>query len=73
MQYLDNINPSDNAGWTPLHGASYRGYLDVCEFISERIEDLNPCTINGKTPIYFANERNHRAIVSVLRLAQIKD
>ena len=73
IQYLDDINPIDNFGWTPLHYASCYGYFDVCEFISENIEDLNPYTNDGKTPIYFANARNHRAIVSLLRLAQIKN
>ena len=73
IQYVDDINPSDNSGWTPLHYASYYGSFELCEFISEKIEDLNPYTNDGKTPIYFANERNHRAIVSLLRLAQIKN
>ena len=67
------MNPNDNFGWTPLHFAACNGHLELCEFISERIEDLNPCTNSGKTPIYFANKRNHRAIVSILRLAQINN
>ena len=72
IQYLDDINPSDNRGWTPLHSVSCHGYFEFCKFLSERIEDLNPYTNHGKTPIYYANDRNHRAIVSLLRLAQIK-
>jgi ankyrin repeat protein len=69
---LDDVNPKDNNGWTPLHSASYHGYLELCEFIIGKIADLNPYINDGKTPIYFANERNQRAIVSVPRLAQIK-
>ena len=45
----------------------------LCKLFIEKIEDLNPCTNEGKTPIYFANVMNHRAVVSLLRLAQIKD
>ena len=62
----------DNYGCTPLHLAANDGYLEICKFLIENLDDLNPYT-NGKTPIYFANERNHRAIVSLLRLAQIKN
>ena len=73
IQYLEDINPSDIGGFTPLHFASYNGKFELCEFLSERIKDLNPYTNSGKTPIYYANYRNHRAIVSLLRLAQIKN
>ena len=74
IQCIDVINPRDsNNGWTPLHFASYHGHLELCEFIIEKVDDLNPYDNEGKTPIYFANERNHRAIVSLLRLAQIKN
>ena len=73
IQYLDVINPRNNFGWTPLHVASYFGCLELCEFISKNTDDPNPLTSNGKSPIYFANESNHRAVVSLLRLAQIKN
>ena len=74
VQYLDVVNPSNNFGRTPLHWASYYGYLELCEFISKITVDLNPLTNDaGETPIYFANEGNHRAVVSLLRLAKIKN
>ena len=73
FQYLDVINPRNIRGWTPLHVASYNGCLELCQFISKNTDDLNPLTFSGKSPIYFANKRNHRAIVSLLRLAQIKN
>ena len=73
IQHLDDINPKDNVGWTPLHYASYFGDLELCKLFIEKIEDLNPFTNEGKTPIYFANVMNHRAVVSLFRLAQIKN
>ena len=49
MEGLDDKNPGDNDGWTPLHPAAKKGN---CEFIMERLQDKKtPPNHNGYTPL----------------------
>ena len=54
---LDNVqekNPADNAGITPLHKAAEEGYLDIVKLIIENIQEKNPSDLDGNTPLHHA-------------------
>ena len=54
IKNVDNKNPANNRGWTPLHEASWHGALNTCKFIILNIHDKNPADNNGKTPKDYA-------------------
>ena len=56
MEGLDDKNPGDNDGWTPLHSAAKKGN---CEFIIERLQDKNPPNHNGYKPLQTAAINGH--------------
>ena len=52
---IDNVedkNPADNYGETPLHRAAEKGHTEICRMIIENVEDKNPANNNGKTPLH---------------------
>ena len=59
IDYIDDKDFQENDGWTPLHRAATSGKFEVCTFLLNHLLS--------------ANEGNHRKIVSLLRLAQIKN
>ena len=63
---MENKNPSDNLGWTPLHIAAENGHLDIVKYIVQDLDERNPKTINGETPISLARDINHHEIVTFL-------
>ena len=50
LENVEDKNPGDIFGWTPLHEATKRGLTEVCELISDNVLDRNPMTMNGLTP-----------------------
>jgi ankyrin repeat protein len=50
IENVEDKNPGDMTGWTPLHEATHRGLTEVCELISDNVLDRNPMTMNGLTP-----------------------
>ena len=36
---IDDKNPKDNRGWTPIHTAAYNGHLAICKRIMQKIVD----------------------------------
>ena len=64
---IENVkekNPKDLTGWTPLHDAAERGYLDICKYIIGKVQDKNP--VNGSksrnTPLHIAAKYGHLEI-----------
>ena len=60
-------------GWTPLHLASYRGYikivqclLDACGNDSSKASLANKTTDKGFTALFYAAQTNHLDVVSLL-------
>ena len=49
---MDDKNPKDGNGWTPLHSAAKGGHLEVCKFILENVEDKNLKKDDGGTPLH---------------------
>ena len=66
---LDNKNPPDAHGYTPLHLAALLGHLDVVVFISNNVKEKNPKTSTywkETTPLHEAAEGGHLKIVKYL-------
>ena len=46
-------------GWTPLHRAAKNGHLNICEYIMDKIENINPGDNKGWTPYHSAASEGH--------------
>ena len=51
MDLLQNKNPRDIHGCTPLHAAAFNGHLEVCQAIMNESQDKNPSDNLGRTPL----------------------
>ena len=47
MENIDDKNPKDRFGWTPLHMAARNGHLSVCQLIVENVDDKIPTDNSG--------------------------
>ena len=47
---MQEKNPVDNSGWTPLHFAAKSGHGEVCKLIAGYIGNKNPMSYDGYTP-----------------------
>ena len=59
MTCIDNKNPADNEGFTPLYVAAQNGHYEVCQIILENVINKNPACHNGTTPFYMAAQNGH--------------
>ena len=62
-----NVKSKNNDGWTPLHYASNRGYLDIVEYLIKECK----CDVESKdndecTPLHIASSKSHLDIVKYL-------
>ena len=51
---------------TLLHSAADNGYLAICQFIIEKVEEKNPKASNGVTPLHNAASNGHLAICRLI-------
>ena len=63
---VEDKNPSDKDGFTPLHVAARHGYLEIYRFIAERVENKNPEDSDGETPLSLATENGHYEICRLI-------
>ena len=63
---VDNKNPPNKFGETPLHQAALSGNLQLCESILETLENKNPPNLRGKTPLHFSAEGGHTSICKLI-------
>ena len=63
VENVDDKNPKDNIGWTPLHYAARHGYLSVCQLIVENVDNKNPKNDSGCTPFDFASNQAIKKII----------
>ena len=50
IENVEEKNPKDHYGVTPLHRAAKEGHLEICRLIIENVEEKNPKRDNGWTP-----------------------
>ena len=63
---VQDKNPGDEDGFTPLHEATWLGNLDVCTLIIENIQDKNPASNDGQTPLQLAAEKGYLDIYKLI-------
>ena len=51
--------PQDQVGWMPIHHAACTGQLEICKFIHEKGNNLNPLSNGGRTPLTIAVTKGH--------------
>ena len=54
MDKIDDKNPADNTGWTPLHLAAHYQLWHVVKFMVNNISVKNPADNHGWTPLQMA-------------------
>ena len=59
IENVDDKNPADRNGMTPLHRAAEYGHLDICKLIIQNVEDKNPPSNDRSTPLHWAAENGH--------------
>ena len=62
---IEDKNPADENGTTPLHFAAEKGYLAICLLIMDHAVDLQPKNKEGKTPYDLAS---HEDVLDAMRL-----
>ena len=67
IEKIENKNPVDDIGWTPLHLAAFNGHLDLIKFIINKI-DYNGLVNNSesRTPLHWAAFKGHSEICKVI-------
>lgn len=49
------VNTPDNAGYTPLHYAARKGYIDICKLLMQNGAQIDAQTKNGQaSPLHKA-------------------
>ena len=54
VEAIEDKNPRNDEGWTPLHGAVSHGHFDICELILKNVRETNPSADNGRSPLHLA-------------------
>ena len=65
-RYNGLIDGTNSNGTTPLHIASWYGYLSVVDYLVDHGGDVNKADKYGETPLWIASEYGHLSIVEYL-------
>jgi ankyrin repeat protein len=63
---INNKNPKNNLGTTPLHEAAKKGHINVVKYIVANIDEKNPSDKRGNTPRKLAISNQHFDIAKLL-------
>ena len=63
---MEDKNPKDDIGVTPLHIAAKNGNEDIAHIIIDIVDEKNPKDDNGLTPLDEAYKNGHEEIVKML-------
>ena len=63
---VEDKNPRENDGYTPLHVAAAFGNLDIYEAIMKVVEDKNPANNVGWTPLHHAAHRHDEKLCKLI-------
>ena len=66
MEKLEDKNPRDEDGFTPLHWAAKNGHLELYQWIMEKVKDKNPRDNSGLTPLHLAANNGHLAVAKLI-------
>ena len=69
---VDNKNPANLLGQTPLHWAAAAGNFEIFQLIFLKVNDKNPFDIDGYTPLYMAASNGHLEILKFI-MERVKD
>ena len=64
---LEDKNPKDRYGHTPLHHAVKRGSYEICQFITKNTQNLESLDVLGNTPLKLAEARGSKEISKLLK------
>ena len=67
---IQDKNPSDKNGWTPLHSAARNGDLQICKLIIDNVNNGHPVTNDGHTPKDLADQYHHAEISQLFEYSQ---
>ena len=62
-----NVNHRYEEGASPLMEAAHNGNVELVEFFLEKGADPNARTRDGKSSLGFAREKNHSAVIDILK------
>jgi hypothetical protein len=62
----EDVNCADSTGFTPLHGASYSGKVEVVKQLVDRGARVNVLDSNGNSPLFLAAKNNQLEISKIL-------
>ena len=65
------LNIKNNAFWTPLHIACYRGNYEFVQYLISLEVDMNSIDNNNKTPLFYAVQSRSAKIIKYLILAGV--
>lgn len=66
---INDKNPRNKSGYTPLHAAALRGHLDIVMYLVDRIDYSvmkNPKNYVGITPLHEAAKMGHIDVVKYI-------
>ena len=63
---MEDKNPANIDGITPLSVAAQNGHFEVCQLIIQNVEDKNPANKIGDTPLHYAAENGHLDICKLI-------
>ena len=63
---VEDKNPAENDGTTPLHYAAGNGHWEVCQLIVDHVQDKNPRDDHGVTPLHLAAGNGHWKICQLI-------
>ena len=61
-----NLNVKDEWNKTPLHYASFKGYLDIVRILINNRVDVDVVDEWGRTPLHYASMKGYLDIVKIL-------